>query len=437
MAVRRVTSVTGATLVHSILALAQSILLARLLGPAGRGSYALLTLTATMGATLGNLGFDSGNAYVLSRRPERAGSVVVASLLVAGTSGIIVAGIVLWWSTGSGGWLSHASQVLTVLACLAIPFLILTMLMNGLLIGLGRVAHSAWLAAAGAALSLLLVSAASVVAPQRRLTAILWAFTIAAVVQAGVMLGLVRRRVGVPLADPRPVIAEGLGYSLISHASTVVHMLHLRADVFLVSLFLEPRDVGLYALAQAVCEWVWLVPRSASTVLFPVVAGHDQGHALAATTRTCRVVFSVAGLMAVCLGVAASWLVPTVFGPAFGGSVVPIRLLLPGIWFGSVAGSLSAFLAGRGRPDLPLLTSLASLGLNIPLNLVLIPRHGIAGAAVASAITYSLMTIINVFLSQRLATIRAVDILILRKRDSLEVWREISLRWSVLRWGRA
>jgi O-antigen/teichoic acid export membrane protein len=357
-------------------------------------------------------------------------------MLLAAATGTIVASVVMWWTARSGAWLSHASQGLILLASLAIPFLILTMLLNGILIGLGRVAHSAWLGVGGAAFSLLLVSAASVVPPPR-LAAVVWAYTIAAVVQAVVLLGLVTTRVGTSLADPRPAIAGGLGYSLTSHASNVVHMLHLRADVFLVSLFLDPRDVGLYALAQAVCEWVWLVPRSASTVLFPVVAGYDPTHALAATTRTCRVVFAVAGLAALCLGVAASWLVPTVFGPAFRGSVLPIRLLLPGIWVGSVAGSLSAYLAGRGRPDLPLVTSLVSLALNIPLNLVLIPRHGIAGAAVASAITYSLMTMINVLLAGGVAEIRMVDVFFLKKRDCLEVWREIRIRRGVPWWGRA
>jgi O-antigen/teichoic acid export membrane protein len=434
MAVHRVTSVVAATATHSVLALALSVLLARLLGPAGRGTYALLTLTAMMGATLGTFGFESANAFTLSREPDKARAILAGSVLLAGLSGTAGAGLVLWSTTGSRSWLLQTPEELVWVACLAMPFLILTTLLNGALIGLGRVSTSAWLGTGAAALSLLLVSLASL-APVQRLSAVVLAFTLCAVVQACVPFVLLMRAVGGPLVDPRPAFAGGLGYSLTSHASNVLHMLHLRADVYLVSLFLSRQDVGLYALAQAVCEWVWLLPRSAATVLFPFVAGSDNSRALAATTRICRVVLSLAGLAALCLGVAAPWLIPALFGSAFGGSVLPICLLLPGIWVGSIAGSISAFLAGRGRPDLPLLTSLVCLAVNLFLNLVLIPRYGIAGAAVASAVTYSLMTVVNTLLCRRVAAFRIADLLFLEKGDSLAIWQEIRRRWNALPGG--
>jgi O-antigen/teichoic acid export membrane protein len=431
MAVGRVASVAVATATHSMLALALSVVLARVLGPAGRGSYALLILPAMMGAALGTFGFESASVFILSRHPERARAILAASLLLAAVSGAAIAGLLVWFAMGPHSWLAHTTQGLVMAASLAVPFLILTMLLNGVLIGLGRVSGSAWLGTGGAALSLLLVSLASL-SLGRQLSAVVWAFTLCAVVQACVLFVLVMRAVGGPLVDPRPAFAGGLGYSLTTHASTVLHLLHLRADVFLVSLFLSPRDVGLYALAQAVCEWVWLLPRSAAVVLFPLVAGSGDRRALAATTRTCRVVFSLAGLAALCLGVAAPRLIPALFGSAFGGSVPSIRLLLPGIWVGSIAGSLSAFLGGRGRPELPLLTSLVSLTLNISLNLALVPRHGIAGAAVSSAASYSVMTAVNAISARRVAVFHIGDLLLLQRDDICSIWQEIRGRWGAL-----
>jgi O-antigen/teichoic acid export membrane protein len=431
MAVRRVASVAAATATHSALALALSVVLARALGPERRGSYALLTLAAMMGAALGTFGFESASVFILGRHPEKARAILAGSVLLAAVSGAAVAALLVWAATGPGSWLPAAAQGLVIVASLAIPFLTLTLLLNGALIGLGRVSDSAWLGTAGVALSLLLVSLASL-APVQRLGAVVWAFTLCAVVQAGVLFVLVMRAVGGPLVDPRPAFAGGVGYSLTTHASTVLHMLHLRADVFLMSLFLGPRDIGLYALAQAVCEWVWLLPRSAATVLFPVVAASDPSRALAATTRTCRVAFSLAGLAALGLGIAAPWLIPVLFGSAFSGSVPAIRLLLPGIWGGSIAGSLSSFLGGRGRPELPLLTSLVSLTLNVSLNLALVPRYGIAGAAVSSAVSYSVMTAINTILSRRVAAFPLGDLFLLQRADSRSIWQEIRVRWGAL-----
>jgi O-antigen/teichoic acid export membrane protein len=431
MAVRKIASVAVATATHSVLALGLSVVLARVLGPEGRGSYALLTMAAMMGSALGTLGFENAAVYTLGRHPEQARLVVAASLLLAAGSGAVIASLVVWSAAAPASWCPPTARGLVVVASLAIPLLMLALLLNGALIGLGRVADSAWLGTGGVALLLLLVTAATLLsAPPHRLGGIVSAFTMGAALQAAVPLVWLARTAGSPLVDPRPAFSGGLGYSLTSHAATVLHMLHLRADVFLVSFYLGPREVGLYALAQAVCEWVWLLPRSAATVLFPFVAGNDDRRALAATARTCRVVFSIAGLAGLGLALAAPLLVPALFGSAFSGSVGPIRLLLPGIWLGSIAGSLSAFLAGRGRPDLPLLTSLVSLILNVTLNLGLVPRHGIAGASLASAISYSFMAAINVVWCRRMAVFPLSDLLVLHRDDLLSIRQEITARWS-------
>jgi O-antigen/teichoic acid export membrane protein len=433
MAVRRVASVAAATAAHSVLALALSVLLSRVLGPEGRGSYALLTMAAIMGAALGTFGFESTSVFILGRHPDGVRTVLAASLVLSAVSGTTIASLIVWSATGPVPWLPQTARGLVLMSSLAIPFLILSALLNGALIGLGRVAGSAWLGTGAVALSLVLVSLASVTtSPEGRLRGVIAAFTLCAVVQAGMPLLLVANAAVGPFVDPRRTFEGGVGYSLSSHASTALHMLHLRADVFLVGVFLGPREVGWYALAQAVCEWVWLLPRSAAAVLFPFVAGSDKGRALAATMRTCRVVFSLAGLAALGLALAASWLIPALFGSAFGGSVLPIRVLLPGIWLGSIAGTFSSFLAGCGRPELPLLTSLASLTLNVSLNLALIPRYGIAGAAASSAVSYSLMTAINVVFSRRVAPLALRDFLLLRKTDILSVWEEMKLRGGPL-----
>jgi O-antigen/teichoic acid export membrane protein len=53
------------------------------------------------------------------------------------------------------------------------------------------------------------------------------------------------------------------------------------------------------------------------------------------------------------------------------------------------AGSIqSAYLAGVGRVKTVAQAAAAGLALNVALNLVLIPRYGISGAAAASSLTY-------------------------------------------------
>ena len=110
MAVRRVASVAAAIATHSALALALSIVLARVLGPEGRGSYALLTLAAMMGAALGTFGIESASVFIPGRHPEKAQAILAGSLLLAAASGAAIGGLLVWATAGPGSWLPGAAQ---------------------------------------------------------------------------------------------------------------------------------------------------------------------------------------------------------------------------------------------------------------------------------------------------------------------------------------
>jgi Na+-driven multidrug efflux pump len=56
----------------------------------------------------------------------------------------------------------------------------------------------------------------------------------------------------------------------------------------------------------------------------------------------------------------------------------------------AIAKVLSSYLMGRGRPfETTLVSGVSAVG-TIALDLVLIPRHGASGAAVASSLAYAL-----------------------------------------------
>jgi Na+-driven multidrug efflux pump len=89
----------------------------------------------------------------------------------------------------------------------------------------------------------------------------------------------------------------------------------------------------------------------------------------------------------------ANLLVRGLYGAPFLPAVRPLLILLPGVFLMSFAGTLSSYVSGTGRVIFATYGSLAAVVVNIALNLFLIPRMGIAGAALASTISYSLETI--------------------------------------------
>jgi O-antigen/teichoic acid export membrane protein len=102
-------------------------------------------------------------------------------------------------------------------------------------------------------------------------------------------------------------------------------------------------------------------------------------------------------LAALCLaaGVLVGPVVRLLYGAEFEGSILATRLLLPGVLALGLNGVLMNHFGGRGMPAITALAPAAGLALNVGLNLYVVPRYGIAGAALTSSLAYGLMLFLS------------------------------------------
>lgn len=90
---------------------------------------------------------------------------------------------------------------------------------------------------------------------------------------------------------------------------------------------------------------------------------------------------------------AAGAVIPAVYGSEFEPAVVPAQIILLGLTLDGLGGVITGFLYGTGRPGSNSLAMGVGLAVTIALDLVLIPRYGATGAAVASAVAYLASTL--------------------------------------------
>lgn len=96
---------------------------ARVLGPEGRGQYAILILVPNLLIQILNLGLGQANAFVLGRRQAAVSKVAANALLVGGISGTAgTLGLLAFWQIGQWGWLPDVPVPLLALSCAAVPF---------------------------------------------------------------------------------------------------------------------------------------------------------------------------------------------------------------------------------------------------------------------------------------------------------------------------
>lgn len=197
------------------------------------------------------------------------------------------------------------------------------------------------------------------------------------------------RRHGFFTGARRPSVALArrvASYGLRGQVGGVMTLLNLRLDFILLGVLTGPAVVGVYAVASKFAELVKVPGMALTYVLYPRFAREGAGSAAKA-----RAMMPKAGLLTAGAVVplwALSYLLPVIYGSSFQGAVVPAQIILIGLILEGVAGVVSGFLYGIGRPGLNSLATLAGLTVTVVLDVVLIPRFGATGAAIASAAAY-------------------------------------------------
>ena len=172
-----------------------------------------------------------------------------------------------------------------------------------------------------------------------------------------------------------------------------------RLDLFVLAMFLPVTSVGIYA---ATCEVAWImkdIRQAVDPIFAPVASGliHEKKQARL-STLFCSVSRWILILeMAFLLG-AGLWGkgVLSIFGPAFATGFWCLVFLSIACAINGAFGSSELLLTMAGRSGLNLLNTVFLVAVNLGLNLFLIPRYGIEGAAVAAALSTALINLMRV-----------------------------------------
>jgi O-antigen/teichoic acid export membrane protein len=205
-------------------------------------------------------------------------------------------------------------------------------------------------------------------------------------------LALVFRRSFASPAPPSPpqawtpLLREALPIGLTQMFGQVI----FNADVILLGFLGYLSQVGYYAAAYRIVTLLQVIPTAYFTAIFPALArSHPSRQRSAGYLPQRTAYYALASSMPVALLLLdrSDWIVERLFGQSFQPSTAPLRWLvwsLPAVTFRAVFRNL---LLTSHQEVTNLLLSLVTALLNIALNLALIPRHGIVGAAVATLVS--------------------------------------------------
>jgi O-antigen/teichoic acid export membrane protein len=368
-------------------------IIARLLGPEGKGAYDLYTNAAALIQIALGMSLPSGLTYVVASRRVNIDRLLLSVFWFCAAEGVVAAAAVTLLMRGRHGavLVPQALRWGPVLIGATVTAVALSTSFRAVLVGDRRFAAANSGDIFKQITILFLVPAAFFLCNSMGLSVLtgVVAGNIAAVVAtASLYMGLARKTCDSDGQDSG--LGPTLRFAFPCYLGSIAQFLNYRLDVFFVSGMLGSRQLGIYMVAVLLAQSVNLVPGAAQAVLFPTVAAVNDDRANAIkTTQATRFLLWFGILLGGALAAGGPLLITYVFGPAFAEAVRPLWWLLPGAVIFVIANVIAGYFAGTGRPNLNALASVVGVCITVPLDLILIPKFGISGAALASTASYT------------------------------------------------
>lgn len=380
-----------------------SILIARLLGAAGFGAYGYaftwaLLIGTVLGLGMGQLAIREVPRYLAKSEFGSLRGFVLVWLLGLGVTGLL-AGAALA-AAEELGWLDFAIGWPLVLMAAVIHALVLGL--SALLAGFQRILQSQFLESIlrqGLFLAALLACVALGVALDTE--RVFQLTLLAALPVIGAMVWLLHRSMRGVMPETRPprqmTTLVWLASSLPLLLSTLTTQLQTSLDTLVLGAMVDDASLGLFRAAARGAELAMIAQGLAFQVLGPMLS-----RALAQDNRAeAQSLISQSAVMSSGLGLAICGALALLPGTYLGLFGAEFRAATPVLWVlvatqavAILCGPVALVLIMQKREKFVLLTTVAALGLNLGLKLVMIPPLGTMGAALATLIAVSVVKLV-------------------------------------------
>lgn len=365
-----------------------SVLVARELGPAGRGEYAVTTALSLIGVQIGNAGLHASNTYAVAKDRSLLPGLLANSLFIAVLLGGAVAALCLIFLLVVPE-VGPADNLLRAFGLLLIPVGLCYLLLQNLLLGVMDIASYNWIDLTIKVLCLALIAGATLAGRKEVVL-----FFAAGLVAQLIGIGLAGRKLwSFPASEFRPswrLFRAYVGVGIRAYLAAIFAFLVLRVDLLMVKYFLGATSAGFYSVATTLGDSLLGIAVVVGTILFPRLTAMERFAERKALARrwSLLVAFGTLPVMLV-LAMASPFLIPRLFGPEYQLAVSAFIWLLPGLYALGVEVVMVQFLNSMGYPKKVTLAWSACCIANVLLNLWAIPKWNIVGASIVSSICYA------------------------------------------------
>ena len=251
------------------------IIIARTLGPSGKGLLAVVAMVGTTAVSLGNLGIHKFNTYALSNKSIEKKDIISNSFWLGLIIGLIFFSIILILALKFPILFRNIPRSYLLIYLISLPFLFWSHFFYGILTGEQNFKKFNILHVIAQVIDLIGVILLLLVFKVDVFYVVVW-YMVVNIIKALLPMKSVIFRNGLSLKFNSNIFKKSLDYGLRIFLTGIFALLILRIDLYMVNFFKGMAESGLYSLASTFGDVFFILPFSIVTVMFPKINAEDK-----------------------------------------------------------------------------------------------------------------------------------------------------------------
>jgi O-antigen/teichoic acid export membrane protein len=388
-----------------------TLLVARVLGPSGRGEVTYVVNIAALAALFLSAGTSAALVEMRVNHQWSDNRLHAAALGASLVTGLAFAVVAVVASLFVGG---AQRTTLLVAAIVAVPLVAMANLNQSASLA-DRLRLVAWTALVGFGLYAFLTALTAVLGSMTvRNNLAFWVFTSILPVVMMIWPGrLITKRPPTLVADTRRLLVS----SLRMNAAAIAVLAIWRADIVVVEFRRGFEELGLYSVAVGVAEIVVALSIGVRAAVLPHHSLSDAVRTADVLCTATRVSLPIVALLAMLVASVGPSGIELIFGEEYRSSYTALVLLLPGVVLLVLHYPLFDFVISRGGLRTLTVMGILGIGLNVGLNVILLDHFSFVAASVVSSISYLFVFAWCLVAFLRATNRSAGEVLLLRRSD--------------------
>jgi stage V sporulation protein B len=378
------------------------IIYGKFLGADGLGLYTLVFTIYLFGTQFAEFGIGAAlTKYIAEYEGDhkRTKDLISVGLKSSVISGMLIGTILFSFSDLISFDLFHNPEMVSLLKIISLcfPFIAIQKAVLGTLNGFLKMKDFAFLSVVQNFLTLIL-SIFLVIYFKIGIIGAVFGFVIPTIIVGSLSLLFVKDHLLAYVSNSIEILKELLNFGFYVILSNSTILMFFQVDSLLIGYFIDETKVGYYAVAALIIQGIMILPNAIQRINVPTIANSYSNHEYSYIEKLIKEIvlkmFLITMILSTLLIIFGKFFISLLFTSEFLPAYLPLIILLIGYTIYAPLVSVGGTFSSIGKVKTEFQINAICALTNTVLNIILIPKFDIIGAALATSISTIIIAII-------------------------------------------